>query len=215
MSDPPLFKDRQEAGEKLAQVIAAQAPRPPLIVYALPRGGLPVAEPIARRLRCPLDVIVAKKITEPQNPELAIGAVTADGHVLRARHRPAWMIGMDLWQAALAQAHQKAQFQKAQLIPSHPELKATGAIALLVDDGVATGMTMAVAVQALRQQTPREVWICAPVAPANVMEALHQWAEQVIVLANPEPFWSVGRFYQDFPQVPLEEARALLLGSTI
>lgn len=210
MSSPPLFRNRQEAGEKLAQAVIAHKPTPPVIVYALPRGGLPVAEPIARRLNCPLDVLVAKKITEPGNPELAIGAVTVDGHVLWARHQSDRASNSELWRAALYQARQKAQAQLAQLAPNG-SFVATGAIAILVDDGIATGMTMAVAAQALHDQSPAAVWICAPVAPSNLADRLHQWADRVIVLETPEPFWSVSRFYQEFPQVEIDEARTYLL----
>lgn len=211
MLNPPLFKNRQAAGEELAQAVVAQKPTPPIIVYALPRGGIPIAEPVARRLGCPLDILVAKKITEPGNPELAIGAVTVDGHVIWARHKPDWSANSELWQTAMHQARRKAQAQLAQLAPSGPGLAATGAIAILVDDGIATGMTMAVAAQALRDQAPAAIWICTPVAPLGLINCLHQWADRVIVLATPEPFWSVSRFYQEFPQVEIEEARAYLL----
>lgn len=206
MSTPPIFQNREEAGEQLAQIIAAQNPTPPVIVYALPRGGIPVAVPIARRLNCPLEVIVAKKITEPDNPELAIGAVTADGEVIWANYTPTELERSPQGKAFLAEAHHKAQRQLAQLTMGRTPIPAKGAIALLVDDGIATGMTMAVAVKALQQQKPREIWICTPVAPDNVMRSLRQWAEQVLVVANPDPFWSVGRFYSEFPQVSMDEA---------
>lgn len=210
MSTPSIFQDRQGAGEKLAQMVAAQAPTSPVIVYALPRGGIPVAVPIAHRLNCPLEVMVAKKITEPDNPELAIGAVTADGQVIWASYTPTELERSPKGQAFLAEAQQKAQVQLAQLTAGRTPIKATGAIALLVDDGIATGMTMAVAVKALRQQKPREIWICTPVAPESAMQSLQQWAERVFVVANPEPFYSVGRFYSEFPQVSMQEACHLL-----
>jgi len=203
----PLFQDRHEAGEKLAQAIAAQAPSLP-IVYALPRGGLPVAEPVARRLQCPLDIIVAKKITEPEQPELAIGAVTAAGHVLWLNPLPRETHTSLLRYPAMEQA-QQAQAQLAQLA-GRPHLAATGVTAIVIDDGIATGMTIAVAVQALREQQPAEIWIGAPVAPPSLLPSLHQWAEQVIILATPDPFLSVSRFYQQFPQVEIEEAAACL-----
>lgn len=204
----PLFQDRHEAGEKLAQAIADQAPPLP-IVYALPRGGLPVAEPVARRLQCPLDIIVAKKITEPEQPELAIGAVTAGGHVLWV-NPPPWKAHTTLLRyTAREKAQQLAQAQWAQLT-GRPHLAATGMTAIVIDDGIATGMTMAVAVQALREQRPAEIWIAAPVAPPSLIPSLHQWAEQVMILATPEPFLSVSRFYQQFPQVKIEEAAACL-----
>ncbi|HEY9846572.1 MAG TPA: phosphoribosyltransferase family protein [Candidatus Caenarcaniphilales bacterium] len=211
MSSPPLFRNRQAAGIKLAQAVAVQAPPFPTVVYALPRGGLPVAEPVSQQLGCPLDVIVAKKITEPQNPELALGAVTADGQVVWANHQHPWIVNSSLCQAAQLQAQQKAAAQLTQLAASRPPVSPTGATAILVDDGIATGMTMAVAIQALRQQHPAAIWICVPVAPPSLIPSLQHWADHVIVLATPDPFWSVSRFYQEFPQVDIEEARACLL----
>jgi putative phosphoribosyl transferase len=207
-----LFVDRHDAGEKLAQAVLAevetlQSPAK-FVVYALPRGGLPVAEPIARALGCPLDVIVAKKITRPENPELAIGAVTADGQVLWSRQR----LAKDeaIWEQALQQAQTKAQTQLARFADYRPNVDPEGAISLIVDDGIATGMTMAVAVQALRTRHPSEIWICAPVAPREMTHALQKGCDRLIVLATPEPFLSVSRFYRIFTQVETAEALACL-----
>lgn len=208
-----LFADRHEAGEKLAKAISAeiealqltgQEVRP--IVYALPRGGLPIAQPVAQWLHCPLSVIVAKKITRPSNPELAIGAVTADGHVLWANPEEGDPENSDLWAFPLHQAHEQAKAQLAQFSEVAPPIPAEGAIALLVDDGIATGMTIAVAAQAIRAQNPAQVWLCAPIAPAILMPFLEQWGDRVIVLETPDPFHSVSRFYSRFNQVPTEEA---------
>ena len=215
-----IFVDRHDAGEKLAQAVLIEAQTLPkstrFVVYALPRGGLPVAEPVARALDCPLDVIVAKKITRPENLELAIGAVTADGHVLWLKPSSDRVQEPDR-EAALLSAQGKAQAQLAQF-GARPEIDPEGAIALLVDDGIATGMTMAVAVKALRTRNPLQIWICAPVAPQEMVNALRQnsdllgfeGANRAIILATPDPFWSVGRFYQVFTQVETEEALACL-----
>lgn len=215
MLSTPLFRDRTEAGEKLAQAVlsqlaqynltASEAAKP--IVYALPRGGLPIALPIARLLGCPLDVIVAKKITRPENPELAIGALTADGHVLWSKQKPRHLRQQT---ANLEKAQEKANAQLAALSPGRPSVSAQKALVILVDDGIATGMTMAVAAQALRKQEPAQIWICVPVAPPDWMEDLDDLCDRAIVLETPEPFFSVSRFYQEFPQVETEEALACL-----
>jgi putative phosphoribosyl transferase len=199
-----LFVDRHEAGEKLSalvlQVVQTLDTPHRFIVYALPRGGIPVAVPVAEVLNCPLDVLVAKKITRPDNPELAIGAVTADGHVIRLGHHR-----VADWEDALERARTKAQKQLAQFT-ERPNVDPEGAIALIVDDGIATGMTISVAALSLRKQNPAEIWICAPVAPAELVEQLEQYCDRVIVLATPDPFYSVSRFYKSFPQVELEDA---------
>ncbi|MGV0023753.1 phosphoribosyltransferase [Phormidesmis priestleyi] len=204
-----LFVDRAQAGEKLAQAVLSAAQgleNARFVVYALPRGGLPVAEPVARALSCPLDVIVAKKMTRPENPELAIGAVTADGQVLSLRKSTE---ESNEWEQARQRAHKKAQQQLAQF-SDRPNVNPEGAIALIVDDGIATGMTMAVAVKALRTRKPAEIWICAPVAPVEMVSALQQGCDRLIVLATPDRFQSVSRFYQVFAQVEMEEALACL-----
>lgn len=217
-----IFVDRQDAGKKLAQAVLTEAQTLPdatkFVVYGLPRGGLPVAEPVARALGCPLDVMVAKKITRLENLELAIGAVTADGHVLWPKTLSPGQTGSPDLKAALLDAQNKAQAQLAQF-GDRPKIDPEGAIALLVDDGIATGMTMAVAIKALKTRNPLEIWICAPVAPQEIVNSLLrqnrdslelEGANRAIILATPDPFWSVGRFYQVFTQVETEEALACL-----
>lgn len=210
------FVDRWDAGERLAEAVAQELAENPdlqslnVVVYGLPRGGVTVAAPIARRLKAPLDIIVAKKITRPENPELALGAVTADGEAIwlprsRFTSTPAY-----LYEIALHEARERAYNQEQQLALSRPQISPKGAIALIVDDGIATGMTMAVAVQSLRKQQPTEIWLCVPVAPQEMLPMLASWADQVIVLATPTPFNSVSRFYQDFSQVEMETAIAWL-----
>lgn len=215
MPDYPLFCDRTHAGEQLAAAIGrslteAAADETRLIVYALPRGGLPVAVPVARLLNCPLDIVVAKKISHPKNPELAIGAVTADGNVLWDKQAPFRIQYSHAGEVALTEALNKAQFQLAQFTPACPQVNPQGAIAILVDDGIATGMTMAVAAHALRAKQPAAVWLCTPVAPPTLLPWLRQWGDRLIVLETPEFFFSVSRFYEQFPQVEIAEALACL-----
>jgi putative phosphoribosyl transferase len=208
-ADPLLpFVDRPTAGTQLAQaVLAAVRQHDPAryFVYALPRGGLPVAAPVAQSLGCPLDVVVAKKITRPDNRELAIGAVTSEGQVIWAHpDQPSETNFLGLEQA---QAH--AQHQLSLLAPPI-RLNPQGAIAVLVDDGIATGMTMAAAVMQVRSQAAAEVWICAPVAPLDLLPYLQTLGDRVIVLASPTPFYSVSRFYKAFTQVSTEIAATYL-----
>lgn len=217
MSASPLFRDRTDAGEQLAEAIhailtqtAADGVSAPPIVYALPRGGLPVAAPVARLLGCPLDIVVAKKISHPKNPELAIGAVTSSENVLWATPTLFGRQHSGQREAALTEALNNAQSQLAQLTPACPQVKLQGAIAILVDDGIATGMTMAVAAQALRAQHPAAVWLCAPVAPLSLLPWLGKWGDRIIVLETPQSFLSVSRFYAEFPQVETESALVYL-----
>ncbi|MEG3988293.1 phosphoribosyltransferase family protein [Microcoleus sp. S28C3] len=219
MFSNPFFDDRADAGEKLAEAVldelgklnltAQEAVKP--IVYALPRGGLPVAVPIARRLGCPLDVVVAKKITRSDNLELAIGAATADGHVLWQKQK---QHNLRLQKLALPVAQNNAQSLLADLSAGRPNVSATGALAIVVDDGIATGMTMAVAALALQSQQPAALWICAPVAPVELMGFLAEMGDKSIILETPDPFYSVSRFYGQFPQVETAEALKCLQQQT-
>ncbi|MDV2992918.1 MAG: putative phosphoribosyl transferase [Chroococcidiopsis sp. SAG 2025] len=223
MSTAILFRDRVAAGEQLApeihrlldKITAVSNVAPYPIVYALPRGGLPVAVPVARRLRCPIDIVVAKKIGHPQNPELAIGAVTADGNVLWAGQTSIALQNSPPGKIALEAALSKAKLQMAVLNSGRPQHGAIAqqtrdTIAILVDDGVATGMTMAVAAQTLRSQNHIAVWLCTPVAPQTLLPWLEQWGDRIIVLHTPKSFLSVSRFYEEFPQVETRIALACL-----
>ncbi len=211
----PLFRDRTDAGIELAKAIyttiaqlSANTVMPPQVVYALPRGGLPVALPVARLLKCPLSAIVAKKITHPKNPELAIGAVTALENVLWEQSREPKLAKYK--QEVLEKALATASAQNAQFSPACPKVNLTGAIAIIVDDGIATGLTMAVAAQALKIYQPAAIWLCAPVAPASLLPWLQTWGDVLVVLHAPEPFFSVSNFYEYFEQVPTEDAIACL-----
>ncbi|RCJ14766.1 phosphoribosyltransferase [Nostoc sp. ATCC 43529] len=215
MSYTPLFADRIHAGEELARVIhdlltqqtIDSGIKPVPIVYALPRGGVPVAAPIASLLGCPLTIVVPKKISHPENPELAIGAVTSSGNVLwteqklfRSKHDARWR------EAALNKAIKQAKSLEEQLISACPQVNTKDATAILVDDGIATGMTMAVAATAIKALSPAAIWLCTPVAPPKLLPWLNQWGDRIIVLKTPEPFWSVSNFYAQFPQVDTLEA---------
>jgi putative phosphoribosyl transferase len=222
MIDAPLFQDRTQAGEKLAALIQAELMQHPVdatcnkIVYALPRGGLPVAAPIANALSCPLTVLVSKKITHPNNPELAVGAVTASGEVLWMQQKTLSFRPSHWQEQAMETAIDKAKSLESQFLPFCPEVNPKGAILILVDDGIATGMTIAVAVKALAKLAPAQIWLVAPLAPPSMIPWLQEWCDsilhdlkinhRVIVLATPEQFVSVSSFYSKFPQVATSEA---------
>lgn len=218
----PLFTDRTQAGEKLATLIQSELilpsvnTTPNFIVYALPRGGLPVAYPIAKSLSCPLTVLVSKKISHPNNPELAIGAVTASGEVLWMQQKSISFQPPQWHEQAMETAINKAKSIDSQFLPFCPQVNPKGATLILVDDGIATGMTIAVAVQALAKLSPAQIWLAAPVAPPTMIPWLQDWCNtiksdcqinyHVLALATPEAFVSVSGFYSRFPQVPINEA---------
>jgi predicted phosphoribosyltransferase len=217
MPSSPLFRDRHDAGCQLAKAVEQrvtaqgwqQLPLSP-VVYGLPRGGVAVAAPVAQALQCPLDVVIAKKITLPDHPEFAIGAVTADGQVMRARRRMIFGDRDPRWRQSREAALTKARAQWQQLAAVSPQIRPKGRLVVLVDDGIATGMTMAVAARSLFAKHPAHLLICAPVAPPGVVTRLQHWCDAVVVLATPTAFLSVSRYYADFPQVEMAEAIACL-----
>ncbi|MCC5641052.1 phosphoribosyltransferase [Nostoc sp. CHAB 5844] len=219
MLHTPLFENRTQAGEELARVIYRvltqqtinSGVKPIPIVYALPRGGIPVAAPIARLLNCPLTVVVAKKISHPDNPELAIGAVTAAGDVLWNQPKLCrWKYTSRSQETALNQAINQAQALEAYFSSACPPANPAGATIILVDDGIATGMTMAVAATAMKKLSPAAVWLCAPVAPPELLPWLQQWCDRMILLETPAIFRSVSSFYTEFYQVETKEALVYL-----
>lgn len=204
------YRDRVDAGKQLAVSIAERlqqipsAKGIPYLLLALPRGGVAVAVPIAQKLQAPLGVIVAKKITLEPNPELAVGAVTVDGQVVWGGGRFQTVDKAMTWSRyseALQQARIHAEMQWQEFAPYCPQFKLEGTIVILVDDGIATGMTMAAAVKSVRSHHPAQVWICAPVAPLELIPFLERLCDQLVILKTPSPFYSVSRFYQEFDQV--------------
>ncbi|MEB3339727.1 phosphoribosyltransferase family protein [Okeania sp.] len=215
MSSIHIFSDRADAGEKLAEVVFTEFCHQQLtrdwplkpIVYALPRGGLPVAVPVARRLGCPLNVVVAKKITLPSNPELALGAVTVDGCLVWSKQKPH---SLGVQYSLIEKAQQKAFSQLEKLSSGKPRVSCLDRLVILVDDGIATGMTMVAAAKSIQLQKPNAIWICVPLAPQELLAALRECCDRLIVLESPHPFLSVGRFYYEFTQVETEVALTCL-----
>lgn len=218
MSNAPLFASRADAGQKLALAVDAfltqqtnilgEKPRP--IVYGLPRGGVPVAAEISQYIDCPLTILVSKKIGHPENPELAIGAVTAAENILWAPPYKCHLRYPQWQQQVLDIALEQAKSLEAKLISVCPQVNPKNATLILVDDGIATGMTMAVAIKALRKLSPQAIWVCAPVAPMRILPYLRKWCDKSIILAAPKSFFSVSNFYVDFPQVETSEVRRFL-----
>ena len=218
MSRTQIFRDRLDAGEQLAKLVRvaileaqSEGMTASPIVYALPRGGIPVAAVVARELGCPLDVIVAKKITAPKNQELAIGAITTDGYLIWANSKLLNRKSPSMLEKAVHRARSKAAAQWSVFAPYCRQVSPEGRLAILVDDGIATGMTMAAALGAMRKRSAARVWIAAPVAPRDFLNGLPEWGtaqspDGVIIVETPHPFLSVSRFYVKFPQISTQEA---------
>lgn len=203
------FTDRDAAGRLLGAELARGHWRDP-VVLGLVRGGIPVAAGVADALGAPLDVMVARKISAPAQPELAIGAVTADGaHLYDSASLHAFGLSADDLAGRRAEEAAEAQRKQATYRPGHP-VPIGGNDAVLVDDGLATGLTALAAVRALRQYVPLSITVAIPVASPSAHTRVEAEADAVYSLASPEAFQAVGQWYTDFHQVTDEEVQEVL-----
>jgi putative phosphoribosyl transferase len=204
------YLDRREAGSRLAAELQPLAAEQPVIV-ALPRGGVAVAVEVARALGAPIDIVAVRKIGAPGNPELAVGAVAEDGTgVLDPRSLE--MLGMtqELLDARLAEESEELRRRVERYRAGQPPLPLDGRTAIVVDDGMATGMTELAAVRAVRERGVQRVIVAVPVASSEAVEMLEQEADRVISLTIPKRLYGVGMWYADFAPVSDEEVLALL-----
>ena len=207
-----VFANRLEAGRLLGEQLAAiELVRP--LVLALPRGGVPVGAEIARMLRAPLDVTLVRKIGAPHEPELAVGAV-AEGPSpeIVVNHEVARALGLsdDFIAAEGAREYATIAQRRSEYAACGPTCEIAGRTAIVVDDGVATGMTMRAALRSVRRGQPARLIAAAPVASREAIAMLREEADDVVCLSSPGSFGSVGSFYRDFEQVSDAEVVELL-----
>ena len=206
------FKDRIEAGRKLATALAAYRNQHP-VVLALPRGGVPVAAEVASALKAPLDLILVRKIGVPTQPELAMGAVVDGGEPIIVRNED--VIGLTgisesdfrvVCDSELTEIERRRQ----RYLGTRPRAEVTARTAIVVDDGVATGATTRAALQATRRRKPKRLVLAVPVAPTDTLSALRSDADDVVCLEDHEFFGAIGFYYRDFRQVSDEEVIKIL-----
>lgn len=207
-----MYLDREDAGRRLTQLLRAHQDAEDVIVLGIPRGGVVVAYEVARELGLPLDIAVAAKVGAPGNPEYAIGAVAPDGQVTP---NPAAGFSADEVSAMAGTAHEKVSRYSERLHAGRPEPELAGKTVLLVDDGLATGLTAMAAADWVRRSGARRVIVAVPVASSSAVEALSRHADQVIAAWVPEGFYAVGQFYERFGQTEDEEVEQLLAKSPI
>ena len=206
-----LFQDRFEAGRFLASKLKRLANRPDVVVLALPRGGVPVGYEVAKVLNAPLDVFVVRKLGIPGHKELAMGAIASGGvRVLNEDLVRALGIPDELIEAVAAEEEQELERREREYRDGRPPVEVSGRTVILVDDGLATGSSMRVAVEALRKKNPAQIIVAVPVASRTTCAEFESEVDQVICAVTPEPFWAVGQWYRDFSQTSDEEVRDLL-----
>ncbi len=205
------FRDRVDAGRRLAERLTGRPELGDAVVLALPRGGVPVGREIADALGADLDVMVVRKLGVPGHEELAMGAI-ASGGVRIMNDEVLSMLYISEADVERVAAREQAELERRERAYRgvRPAPRVRGRVAILVDDGVATGSTIRAAIAALRRQEPARIVAAIPVAPPDVCEMLRHEADEVICLLTPEPFGAISIWYDSFPQLSDDDVRALL-----
>lgn len=203
------FKDRREAGRKLAETLEEYKNSKDAILLALPRGGVVVADEIAKELNLPLDIVVPRKIGSPQNPEYAIGAITETGEGV-------WNKGEieDIDKEWLEKEIEKEKDEAKRRLKIYrggkPPLALKNKIVILIDDGIATGLTLLAAIKSVKKQNPLKIIVAAPVGASDSVQIIKKEVDEVVCLYTPTFFGAVGSFYEEFGQTSDEEVINIL-----
>lgn len=206
------FQDRQDAGRRLADALQSLKSED-AVIFALPRGGVPVAAQIAEALDAPLDLVLVRKIGAPFQPELAMGAVANGGDMVVVRNEDVIALaGVTETQFHRTLAHEIEEIERRRRLyfGDRPRTEAKGRVAIVVDDGVATGATTRAALRAIRARAPERLILAVPVAPTETLDELRGEADDIICLESHEYFLGVGCYYADFRQTEDPEVIELL-----
>jgi len=208
------FRDRQEAGQLLAQALAFLKGEKDVIVLGIPRGGVVVAAEVAWAIGAPLEVYITRKIGAPYNPELAIGAIASSGDVVLDKALMTSLgVSPEYVQDETERQRREIERRLRKYRGNRPAQKLEGKTILLVDDGIATGATTLAAIRALKKQKPAELILAVPVGPPDTVARLREEVDKLVCLETPHLFWAVGAFYVVFDQTSDEEVVRLLQGS--
>lgn len=205
------FTDRTEAGSMLADRLKKYKGEK-VVVFALPRGGVVTASKIAQELHVPLDLILAHKIGHPSQPEYAIAAISEDGHVMENSSEVA-QVDQTWYEQAKAREMEEIRRKRREYVKGRKEIIVRDAIAVLVDDGIATGLTMKAAILELRHKNPKKLVVAVPVAPHSTAQALKSMVDEFIGLIVPSDgsfLGAIGAYYRDFTQIQDGEVISLL-----
>ncbi|TNE77440.1 MAG: phosphoribosyl transferase [Gammaproteobacteria bacterium] len=196
-----MFRNREEAGGRLAGLLAERYRDAEGVVYALPRGGVPLGAAVARELQMPLDLVIPRKIGHPGNPEYAVCAVTEGGELLCDEFERTYLD--EDWLARRAREEVgEARRRRECYLAGRESLAVKGKLAIVVDDGIATGLTMRAAILDLKARRPARIVVAIPVIPADTFELLQTEVDEVVaILVEPNYLGAVGSYYMDFPQL--------------
>jgi predicted phosphoribosyltransferase len=205
-----MFRDRQDAGRRLAQRLKGRPFQDPLVL-AIPRGGLVIGAALARELGAELDVVLARKLRAPGQPELALGAVGEDGRVVLNHGAEEVLGGADDYLAEeIAFQLSLLARRRARLRAVRPPAPVAGRSVILTDDGIATGATLTAALKVVKAQGPRELIVAVPVACAAVLDGLRPLCDEIFCLHSPHRLWAVGQWYEEFHEVEDQQVLDIL-----
>jgi putative phosphoribosyl transferase len=206
-----LFQNRIDAGQRLASLLQSYADRPDIIVIALPRGGVPVAAEIAKTIEAPLDVLVVRKLGVPGAEETAMGAIASgDFRYLNQDLVGRLRIPPEAIDEVVQREQQELKRREKAYRDDLPPLDLQNRTIILVDDGLATGATIQVAIEAIQQQQPKELTVAVPVAEPGICDWVSKAVDHIICAETPRPFYAVGLWYKEFSQTSDDEVRSLL-----
>jgi putative phosphoribosyl transferase len=210
VTGPPLFRDRKDAGRRLAAYLTAYRDRDALVL-GIPRGGVPIAAEVALALNAEMDIVAARKLGSPVSAELAIGAVTANGGRYLDEDAIRDLDVSDEYLARVTEAERaEARRREDRFRGLRPAPVLKDRVVILVDDGLATGATMRAAVRSVRKAEPARLVVAVPVAPPQTCTELRREVDEVVCPYETEPFWAVGLFYRNFaPTEDLEVENTL------
>jgi predicted phosphoribosyltransferase len=206
-----LFEDRRDAGRQLAQELSEYVDRSDVIVLALPRGGVPVAYEVARALDAPMEIFLVRKLGVPGHEELAFGAIASGG--VRVLNEEV-VLGFNISEAAIdavAQRElQELERRERAYRGDRPGPEVRDRIAILIDDGLATGASMRAAIEGVKAKQPAKIVVAVPTAAPETCKLFESLVDEIVCAETPQPFYGVGMWYQDFSQTTDEEVRSLL-----
>lgn len=204
-----IFTDRVEAGRRLAEALVDLKDED-VVVLGIPRGGVVVAAEVARAHGWPLDTVIPRKVRAPGNPELGLGAIAPGVRVLDDRMLDILGVSEEYLEREIAEEEREIERRSGAYRGGRPAVDVRGKVAVVVDDGIATGGTATAAVRWAKAQRARRVILAVPVAPDEGVRNLSREADEVVCLETPEPFYAVGQWYRDFPQTSDDEVVQLL-----
>jgi putative phosphoribosyl transferase len=206
-----MFYDRYEAGQKLASALKKYRDKRNVIILAIPRGGVVTGFEVAKALNVPLDIVVARKIGAPGNPEFAIGAVSEKGEIILNEETVSnYRISQDYIKKEAKSQRAEVKRRLTEYRGKKKPINLKNKIVIITDDGIATGASVKAAISSVKTENPKKIILAMPVAPPGTIEELKKQVDEAVVIEKPSMFFAVGQFYQIFDQTSDEEVKKIL-----